>query len=120
MNVYGRERGFLMTVGASAELAERCPDRRLDNWAKMLKDGDDVSTIENRAALICILNKGYELNKSFQEEDYEANPLKMEQVLALPGDVFLSLLSEALQATQPKREIESEPLKKNTEAKGKI
>lgn len=114
MIVYGKERGFLMTVGASAEIAKRCPDHRLENWAAMLRDGDDAATIEHRAALICILNKGYELNKQFNEPGYTAEPLTAEAVLALPSEVFLSLLEDALKATQPKREIETEPLKKNT------
>ena len=114
MFLFGRERGFLMTVGASAELAKRCPGKRLENWAEMLKNGDDVETIENRAALICILNKGYEDNKHYSDPDYEMEPLTMGQVLSLTNSEFLKLLSEALEATQPKREIESVPLKKNT------
>lgn len=114
MVVYGKERGFLMTVGASAEIAKRCPDHRLENWAAMLRDGDDAATIEHRAALICILNKGYETNKAYNEPGYTADPLTAEAVLALPSDVFLALLNDALKATQPKREIETEPLKKNT------
>ena len=116
MVVYGKERGFLMTVGASAEIAKRCPDRRLENWAAMLRDGDDAATIEHRAALICILNKGYELNRQYTEPGYTAEPLTAEAVLSLPSATFLALLEEALKATVPKREIETEPLKKNTKA----
>lgn len=114
MIVYGKERGFLMTVGASAEIAKRCPDHRLENWAAMLRDGDDAATIEHRAALICILNKGYELNRQYNEPGYTAEPLTAEAVLALPSNVFLALLEDALKATQPQREIETEPVKKNT------
>lgn len=115
MEVYGKERGFLMTVGASAAIAKRCPDHRLENWAKLLREGDDASTIENRAALICILNDGYEQNRHFTDPSYKAEPLTEAAVLALPSDTFLALLGEALAATAPKREIESKPLKKNTD-----
>lgn len=114
MNVYGKERGFLMTVGASAEIAKLCPDGRLENWGKMISGADDVTTIENRAALICALNKGYEQNRAFSEAGYKPEPITKAEVLALPNREFLALLSEALKATQPSREIESEPLKKNT------
>ena len=113
MVVYGKERGFLMTVGASAALAKRCPDRRLDNWASMLTNGDDVETIENRAALICALNEGYEINRHYLDPSYTAEPLQMEAVLALPMGDFLGLLNDALKATMPDRQIESEPVKKN-------
>ena len=113
MEIFGKERGFLMTVGASAEMAKRCPDHRLENWAAMLRDGDDAATIEHRAALICILNKGFEENKHFSNPEYTADPLTIPQVLSLPADQFLPLLNEALEATNPKREIESTPLKKN-------
>lgn len=113
MEIFGKERGFLMTVGASAEMAKRCPDHRLENWAAMLRDGDDAATIEHRAALICILNKGFEDNKHFSDPEYTADPLTIPQVLSLPADQFLPLLNEALEATNPKREIESTPLKKN-------
>ena len=115
MVVYGKERGFLMTVGASAEIAKRCPDHRLENWATMLKNGDDAESIENRAALICILNEGYEQNRAFTDPEYTAEPLSLKAVMALPSDTFLQLLGEAMKATQPKREIESKPVKKNTE-----
>lgn len=113
MVVYGKERGFLMTVGASAAIAKRCPDGKLDNWSKMLAGGDDASTIENRAALICILNEGFEQNKHFSDPTYKAEPLTIEAVLALPSRTFIGLLGEALRATNPEREIESKPVKKN-------
>lgn len=114
MIVYGKKRGFLMTVGASAEIAKRCPDHKIENWAKMISAGDDVSTIENRAALICILNEGYEQNQHYRDPSYEVDPLTIGAVLALPSKEFLELLGEALEATQPQREIESKPIKKNT------
>lgn len=117
MNVFGKDRGFLMTVGASAEIAKLCPDNRLENWGQLLTGADDVTTIENRARLIVALNAGFESNKAFTEPGYKAEPLTVAQVLALPSREFLALLSEALEATKPKREIESEPLKKNGEEK---
>ena len=113
MVVFGKERGFLMTVGASAAIAKMCPDGRLENWTKMLASGDDASTIENRAKLICVLNDGYEQNRHFSDSSYKAEPLTVEAVLALPSKTFIGLLGEALKATNPDREIESKPLKKN-------
>lgn len=117
MEIFGKERGFLMTVGASAEIAKLCPDGRLENWGKMISGANDVTTIENRAALIVALNAGYEQNKAFTEPGYKPEPLTKEAVLALPNKEFLGLLADALKATQPQREIESEPLKKNADAR---
>lgn len=118
MEVFGKERGFMMTVGASAEIAKLCPDHRLEKWTEMLRASDDVTSIENRAALIVALNKGYETNRAYSEEGYRPDPLTVEAVLALPNKTFLQLLNEALAATVPQREIESEPVKKNTGAGG--
>lgn len=116
MKIYGKERGFLMTVGASAAIAKLCPDHKLEKWTEMLRESDDVVSIENRAKLIAALNEGYEQNRAFSEPDYRPDPLTVEAILALPNREFLALLTEALNATIPKNEIESEPLKKNTGA----
>ena len=115
MNVYGKERGFLMTVGASAEIAKLCPGEKLENLSKVFGEGaGDAASLETTAKLIVALNKGYEENLHFTDPSHPAQPLTVPEVLSLTVDDFRQLQSEAVAAMLPKREIESEPVKKNT------
>lgn len=114
MIVYGKERGFLMTVGASAEIAKLCPGEKLENLSAVFsEDAGDAASLETTAKLICALNKGYEFNKKFSDPDYQPAPLTVEEVLSLTVNAFKDLQSEAVAAMVPKREIETEPIKKN-------
>lgn len=114
MEVYGKERGFLMTVGASAEIAKLCPGKRLENLREIFgEEADDASSIENTAAIVAALNKGYELNRKCSEPGYIADPLTVDQLLTLDMTTFRELTSEAVAAMTPRRTIESEPVKKN-------
>lgn len=113
MKVFGKEREFLMTVGASAEIAKLCPGQKLANLAALFKaDTDDVSSLESTAGLILALNRGAELARSFQEPGYKPEPLTMDQIMSLDMPTFRALAAEAGKAMNPKREIESEPVKK--------
>lgn len=117
MQVYGKERKFLLTVGASAEVAKVCPGQKLANLAKLFGTAaDDVVSIEGTAALIVALNKGYEMARSFREPGYRPDPLTVEQVLTLDMATFRALAAEAGKALAPARTIETEPVKKKDDA----
>lgn len=114
MEVYGKERGFLMTVGASAEIAKLCPEKKLENLRAVFgTEVDDVSSLENTAAVVAALSRGYEQNKHFLDPAYKADPLTVEMLLSLDMTTFRAITSEAVKAMTPRREIESEPIKKN-------
>lgn len=116
MQIYGKERKFLLTVGASAEVAKACPGQKLANLSKLFGTGaDDVVSIEGTAALIVALNKGYEMARSFREPGYHPDPLTVDQVLTLDMTTFRELAAEAGKAMAPERTIETEPVKKKDE-----
>ena len=58
MIIFGKERGFSFTVGASVEIAEMCPDGDLTKIEKFLS-GKYGRVTRNGAKLIIELNKAY-------------------------------------------------------------
>lgn len=117
MEIYGKDRKFLLTVGASAEVAKICPGQKLANLAQLFgKTADDASSIEGTAALIVALNKGYEMSRSFREPGYRPDPLTIDQVLTLDMATFRALAAEAGKALAPDRTIYTEPVKKKDAA----
>lgn len=113
MVVFGKERGFLMTVGVIDKISELCPDGEIANLYDLFSD--DVKTadkLKSAAALIVYMNEGFEENKAFNEPGYEAEPLTIQQVRALPFDVVNDLEAEALKATVPEQKVETESGKK--------
>lgn len=114
MTVYGKERGFLMTVGASAEIAKLCPGQKLENLSAVFSaDAGDADSLETTAKLICALNRGYETNQRFTDPSHKAEPLTIDEVLSLQVEDFKKLQAEAVAAMLPKREIQTESVKKN-------
>lgn len=114
MIVYGKERGFLMTVGASAEIAKLCPGQKLENLSAVFSaDAGDADSLETTAKLICALNRGYETNQRFTDPGHKAEPLTVDEVLSLQVEDFKKLQAEAVAAMLPKREIQTESVKKN-------
>lgn len=92
MEIYGKEYGFKLTVGAACEIAERCPGGELKNVRSIITGGGSHGeTVRQRTELILILNRGYAEAQKF--ETGESAPLltaKLLQTLAPGkfGDVF--------------------------------
>lgn len=114
MIIFGKERGFRFTVGASVEIAEMCPDGDLTKIEKFLS-GKYGRVTRNGAKLIIELNKAYEMQRSFEDETYKPEPLTMAQLMALSAEQFTALMSEAMAAFEAGRKttVEVEPSKKN-------
>lgn len=92
MEIYGKEYGFKLTVGAACEIAERCPGGELKNVRSIITGGGSHGeTVKQRTELILSLNRGYAEAQKF--ETGESAPLltaKLLQTLAPGkfGDVF--------------------------------
>lgn len=96
MEVFGKERHFLLTVGAATEIASFCPNGDLSRIVELMNDSYDKSMIYI-AKLIVALNKGYEQRQKF--ETGESNePLTLEMVMALDMQDIAVLQREALNA----------------------
>lgn len=118
MKIHGRECKFRLTIGASVEIAELCPEGDIKNIGDLLS-GRYAETLGATAKIIVALNKGYEDAQKYEQEGYVARPLSVEEVLTLDGETLAALQAEALAAftNDQKTSVEDAPAKKKTKAK---
>lgn len=112
MVIYGKERGFLMTVGASAEISALCPDGDLSRLAEVFEQpyGKQMHAV---AQIIVALNKGYNNAQRFNGGEY-CEPLTADMVLSLDTETYMALTAEAMKAFNAsiKTSVETAPTKK--------
>lgn len=115
MIVHGKERGFTLTVRASMELAELCPEKDLTRIGEAMK-GTYQETLGFVAKFICLMNKGYEENKGYEDPAYKPDPLTEDEVFCLPMGVLYKVRDAAMEAfsadTTPSVEVEPEKKEK--------
>lgn len=119
MVIFGEEYGFLLTIGASAAIADLCPDGDLNRMPEVL-NGSYSKTANFIAALIEAMAKGFDDAKRYAGEEVTHKPLTAEMVLALPGNLFKDVQAEAIEAfnNATKTTVEVAPSKKKDEEKG--
>ena len=82
MKIHGREVGFMLKVGASAEIAKLCPNNDISRLGELFGD-DYVASIDIVSKIVVALNKGFEMAKSFEEQGYQPKPLTHEELMTL-------------------------------------
>lgn len=97
MKIYGEEYGFMLTVGASAKIADLCPDGDLTRMSELL-EGRFSQTVNFTAAFIEAMAAGFDDAKRYAGEEVTHKPLTADMVKALPSDVFKEVQSAALAA----------------------
>lgn len=109
MEIFGRERGFLMTIGAAEKIAEICPEQDIQRLFELFDDKYPmIQRMKNAAFVICRLNEGYEENKSFNDPNYQPDPLREEQVRALSIYEINKMQAMAIEAAIPEQKVETE------------
>lgn len=113
MKIFEEEYGFMLTVGASAAIADLCPDGDLARMGELF-EGRFSQTINFTAAFIAAMAKGFDDAKRFAGEEVTHKPLTAEMVKALPSDLFKEVQAAALAAFQgdTKTTVEVAPSKK--------
>lgn len=113
MKIFGEDYGFMLTVGASAAIADLCPDGDLNRMGEVLQ-GKYSETIFFTAHYIEAMAKGFDDAKRYAGEEITHKPLTAEMVMALPSDVFKDVQAEALRAFKGDTEttVEVAPSKK--------
>lgn len=117
MIVRGREIKFLRTVLATCKIADLCPDGSISKIGALF-GGADSKVARNEAEFIRALNEGYEMNRHFDEPEYEPKVISLEEILSLTNDQFSDLFAEAVSAFQnelPTVEVEEKKAKKKTD-----
>lgn len=119
MIIHGKEREFLLTIGAAAEIAKLCPDEDLNRIGEVLKGNRYGASMELIAKMICIMSEGYEKNKKFEDPEYQMDPLTPEEIMAIPMTQLAELQAYALAKfkADTKPEVELEESKKEEGAR---
>lgn len=114
MVIFGEEYGFLLTIGASAAIAELCPDGDLSRIEEVL-DENKLSQVINFTAHLCeAMAKGFDDAKRYAGEEVTHRPLTADMVLALQKDDFRDVQAAAIAAFRGDTEttVEVAPAKK--------
>ena len=113
MKIYGEEYGFMLTVGASAAIADLCPDGDLNRMNEVLS-GRLSKTIDFTASFIAAMAKGFDDAKRYAGEEVTHRPLTADMVLALQKDEFKDVQAAAIAAFRGDTEttVEVAPSKK--------
>lgn len=114
MNINGREIKFLRSVGATMDIADLCPNGDISK-IQSLFTGKFRDAQINTAKFIIALNNGYENAKKYEDENYIPNPLKLEELINMPHEIFNDLLTEATEEfSKIDRTVETEDTGKKT------
>lgn len=118
MELWGKEYGFLLSVGAEQEIARLCPEGDLRRLGELLR-GRTADTIGLSTEIVCILSRWHEKARRFREPDYKETPLTRELILMLPVEEFARVQNEALRAMLADRtaSVEAEAEKKGVAPK---
>ena len=96
MIINGKERGFLLTIGASAEISELCPQGDL-SLGEVFNQTNYAKQIRVTAKLIAAMSRGFENQKHYEDPDYEPDPLTVDEILTLDTNTFQELTHEVMQ-----------------------
>lgn len=121
MKIYGEEYGFKLTIGASAAIADLCPDGELERMEELMQ-GKVSDTLKFTASFIEVLAKGFDDAKRYAGEEVTHRPLTAEMVMSLPSADFQEIQAAAIAAFKdglqqtvevaPPKKKEKEPAKK--------
>ena len=98
MNIFGHEYNFALTVGASTEIADICPDGDLSRIGEVLSGDSFSKTAKAGASIVCAMAKAYDSVKKFEGEEVNHPALTVEMLFALPQSQYMQAMNEAMSA----------------------
>ena len=96
MIINGKERNFLLTVGASAEIADMCPLGDLSRLGELFTQ-DYGKQVRTTARLIEAMSRGYENQKHYEDPNHEPDALSFNEIMALDTATFQAVAHEVMQ-----------------------
>ena len=117
MIINGKEHGFLLTIGASAEISDLCPQCVLSRLGEVFSQSY-AKQIRTTAKLIAAMSRGYENQKHFEDPSYEPDALTVEEIMALDTNTFQELTHAVMEkfVADQKPTVEAEAKKKEVSA----
>lgn len=115
MIINGKERGFLLTIGASAEISDLCPQGDLSRLGEVFSQSY-AKQIRVTAKLIAAMSRGYENQRHYEDPTYESDPLTVDEIMTLDTNTFQELTHEVMQkfGADQKPTVEVEDKKKES------
>lgn len=113
MIINGKDRKFLLTIGASAEISELCPQGDLSRLGEVFSQSY-AKQIRVTAKLIAAMSRGYENQKHYEDSSYEPDPLTVDEIMALDTQTFQELTHAAMEqfVADQKQTVEVDDSKK--------
>lgn len=114
IEVFGRQYGLMMTVGASEEISKLCPGGKLENIYQVFDGKSDAEALDFSVKFICILSNAFDENAEFTGEKIDHPKLTDKMLKAMPAMDFAMLQGVAMGAIKESSEssVEVEPSKK--------
>lgn len=98
MTIHGRDIGFRISVGATSELAEMCPDKDINRLSELMDSPSVIGQIDAAMKIMAIASKWYEEEEHYLDPSYKQNPLTVNELMCLTNDDILSLQNELFKA----------------------
>lgn len=95
MIINGKERGLLLTVGASVEISDMCPQGDLSRLGEVF-DQAYGKQVRATVKMIAAMSRAYEDAKHFEDPSYEPDALTVNEILSLEPSAFRDLTNEAM------------------------
>lgn len=120
MELYGKEYGFRLTVGAAAEIAELCPGKDIAQIGELIRNMAGLLN-PDKIKIIVALSRGYESARKFEDPAYTKKELTAELLESLDLVTYGKCYGEAMNALVDglKITVQTEPAKKNEDAADK-
>lgn len=114
IEVFGRQYGLMMTVGASEEIAKILPGGKLENIYAAFDGKSDAEALDFSVRFICILSNAFDENAEFSGQVIDHPKLTEKMLKAMPAADFAMLQGVAMGAIKESSEttVEVEPSKK--------
>lgn len=123
MIIRGKERGFELNVQSHAEIEKLCENEDFNNFTKIFKGKTQGENVQMDMRIACILNKGYEDRKAYEDPNYSPVYLTMEDMRFMKIVDVQKMEQELIKVIIADNEttVEGEPPKagKKTEEDGK-
>lgn len=121
MKIYGREYGFRLSVGAAMEIAELCPDKKLEKMEELLNAGT-IEALDVMCTIAEIESRAYEQAKAFETGETPQPHLTREMARSLDLRQINQISQEAMEAFHADGkqtvEVDAEASKKKEETAG--
>ena len=113
MNIRGKERGFELNVQSHAEIEKLCENENFNNFMKIFEGKTQRENIQMDMRIACIMNKGYEDRKAYEDPNYTPVYLTMEDMRFMKIVDVQKLEKELIKAIAAGNEttVEGEPPK---------